>query len=245
MRAFTILPVLSFLLFPGAMNAGSPTEESIRLEAPAAAPSNAELALGALAPLVNRMSHPEALKTAFEAYFSYRATQPDRVRKPYLYFVDLGLDNATARGYVFDMQSFELIEGPFNVAHGSGSSSTRNAVPTTFSNRPGSNASSLGLYLAQETYDFHGKAGGRAYRSTGLRMAGESGRFNDTARARGIVAHGAPYVTGSAAGRSQGCPAMEMERAERLLPLLADGGVVFIYSPQANWLAEDRWINAN
>jgi hypothetical protein len=76
-------------------------------------------------------------------------------------------------------------------------------------------------------------------------MAGESGPFNDTARARGIVAHGAPYVTGSAAGRSQGCPAMEMERAERLLPLLADGGVVFIDSPQANWLAEDRWINAN
>ena len=245
MRAFAILPVLPFLLYPGATNAGSPTEESIRLETPAAAPSDAELALTALAPRVGTLSHPEALKTAFEAYFSYRTLHADRVRKPYLYFVDLGLDNVTPRGYVFDMQSLELVEGPFNVAHGSGSSSTRNAVPTTFSNLPGSNASSLGLYLAQETYDFHGRAGGVAYRSVGLRMSGESGSFNDAARARGIVSHGAPYVTASAAGRSQGCPAMEMDRAERVLPMLANGGVVLIYSPVAGWLNEDPWINAD
>ena len=241
-----ILPVLSFLLYPGATNAGSPTHEPIRIEALVAAPAEAELALTALAPRVERLSHPEALRTAFEAYFSYRSAQPDRVRKPYLYFVDLGLDNATPRGYVFDMEAMKLVEGPFNVAHGSGSSSIRNAVPTVFSNRPGSNASSLGLYVAEETYDFRGKSGGRAYRSVGLRMAGESGGFNDTARARGIVAHGAPYVTASAAGRSQGCPAMEMERAERLLPMLANGGVVFLYSPRdARWLTEDPWINTD
>lgn len=244
MRVLAILPVLSLLLYPGATNAGSPTDEPIRLVAPVAAPSDPELALTALAPHVETMSHPEALKTAFDAYFSYRAARPDQVRKPYLYFVDLGLDNATPRGYVFDMQAFELVDGPFTVAHGSGSSRTRNAVPTTFSNRAGSNASSLGLYVAQETYGFHGKAGGRGYRSTGLRMAGESGRFNDAAMERGIVAHGAPYVTAAAAGRSQGCPAMEMERAERLLPLLANGGVVFIYSPgDDRWLTEDQWVN--
>jgi hypothetical protein len=37
---------------------------------------------------------------------------------------------------------------------------------------------------------------------------------------------------------------MEMERAERLLPLLANGGVVFIYSPgDDRWLTEDQWVN--
>lgn len=200
-------------------------------------------ALGALSTYVKRMSHPEALRTAFEAYHTYRAANPDLVRKPYFYYVDLGLDNRTARGYVFDMERLTLVEGPFHVAHGTGSSKERNAVPTRFSNRPGSKASSLGLYLAQETYQFHGTAGGRAYTSIGLRMRGESGRFNSAARERGIVAHGAPYVTAREAGRSQGCPAMEQSRARRLLPLLADGGVVFIYSPNdPSWLGGDPWI---
>ena len=204
--------------------------------------ATAEAAFEALSRHVARASHPEALRVAFQAYFNYLQANPALVKKPYFYFVDLGLDNRTARGYVFDMEALTLVEGPFTVAHGRGSSSARDGVPTSFSNRPGSNASSLGLYPAQATYTFRGKSGGRAYRSVGLRMRGESGDFNGAARARGIVAHGAPYVSRNAAGRSEGCPAMELERAQRLLPLLANGGVVFLYSPQdARWLREDPW----
>lgn len=204
-----------------------------------------EEAIAALSGAVTESSHPEALELAIRAYHEYRAAHPARAVKPYLYFVDLGLDNLTPRGYVFDMERLEVVEGPFPVAHGSGSSRTRNAVPSTFSNRPGSHASSLGLYLAQETYEFRGRAGGRAYRSVGLRLRGESGSFNDAARARGIVAHGAPYVTGQGAGRSEGCPAMEPERAERLLPLIANGGIVFVFSPNdERWLRDGPWVRA-
>lgn len=204
-----------------------------------------ENALRALAPAVRSMSHPDALRSAFRAYFYYRAARPDAVRKPYFYYVDLGLDNRTARGWVFDMERLQVVDGPFTVAHGRGSARTRDGVPTAFSNRPGSNASSLGLYLAQETYTFRGKSGGVAYSSVGLRMRGESGTFNDAARRRGIVAHGAPYVTASAAGRSEGCPAMEQHRARRLLPMLANGGLVFLYSPNDTaWLDRDPWLNA-
>lgn len=206
--------------------------------------SAAETALEALAPHVKRTSNPAALRTALEAYYAYREANPEAVKKPYLYFVDLGLDNASRRGWVFDMDALELIEGPFTVAHGRGSSKSRNGVPTSFSNRPGSYASSLGLYLAQETYTFTGKSSGRRYSSVGLRMRGESGSFNDAARRRGIVAHGAPYVSAREAGRSEGCPAMEMARARRLLPLIANGGVVFLYSPRdARWRARDPWVN--
>jgi hypothetical protein len=201
-----------------------------------------EEALKALRPAVARTSDSEALGIAFQAYYSYRQAHPERVRKPYLYFVDLGLDNRTPRGYVFDMDALEVVEGPFTVAHGRGSDAA-NGIPDTFSNRPGSKASSLGLYLAEETYHFSGKSGGRSYRSVGLRLRGESGDFNDAAWGRGIVAHGAPYVTAARAGRSEGCPAMEPHRAERLLPMLSDGGVVFLYSPNAvRWLREDPWI---
>jgi hypothetical protein len=207
-----------------------------------AAAAKVEAALAALAPHVARTSSDSALGAAFRAYFNYREAKPSEVTKPYLYFVDLGLDNATARGWVFDMEALRVVEGAFNVAHGRGSG-PRHGTPNRFSNAPGTNASSLGLYRAQETYTFTGKSGGRRYASVGLRLRGESGEWNGAARARGIVAHGAPYVTGREAGRSEGCPAMEPARAQRLLPLIAGGGVVFIYSPKdARWLAGDPWL---
>lgn len=238
LRRASLLSAAWLPLFLGTALPAAPAERA----GPA---DDARAALRSLSVHVQRSSHAEALGIAFEAYYRYSAQHPGMVRKPYLYFVDLGLDNRTPRGYVFDMARLELVEGPFPVAHGSGSSSKRDAVPTVFSNRPGSHASSLGLYLAQETYTFRGRAGGQGYRSLGLRLRGESGPFNDTARARGIVVHGAPYVTPAAAGRSEGCPAMEPERAERLLPLLADGGVVFVYSPNdEEWLGEGPWVSA-
>jgi len=190
------------------------------------------------------LSHADALRRAFTAYYRFRRAHPKDVRKPYLYFVDFGLDNRKRRGWVLDMDALKPVEGPFAVAHGGGSSDVRNAVPKRFSNVPGSNATSLGLYLAAETYDFNGKSGSAQYTSIGLRMDGKSGRFNDKARSRGVVVHGAPYVTDGDAGRSDGCPAMEQGRAKRLLPLLAKGGVVFHFSPNdADWMGADPWAN--
>jgi len=207
--------------------------------------SAAETAVDALAGSVRELSHPRALQDAFRSYFAFKAAHPERVRKPYLYFVDYGLPSTAPRGYVFDMEKLELVEGPFNVAHGRGSSKARLGVPTRFSNAPGSAATSLGLYLAQETYAFSGKSAGQFYTSIGLRLQGLSSRFNDQARARGVVAHGAPYVSASAAGRSEGCPALEQERAKRLLPKLAQGGLVFLFAPQEEWIQRDPWVTAS
>jgi hypothetical protein len=202
-------------------------------------------ALTALSAHVVKQSDANALRSAITAYYNFKAENPGDVRKPYLYYIDYGLSNRTARGYVFNMKTLELIEGPFIVAHGRGSG-PKNAVPMKFSNRHGSAATSLGLYVTQETYGFSGKAGGAYYTSIGLRMAGESGRFNSNARARGVVVHGAPYVTPSGSGRSEGCPAMEQGRARRLLPMLANGSVVFQYSPNdSDWLRNDPWVNAS
>lgn len=212
-------------------------------EAPADATVTAvDHAIDGFIRFVPRQSHPDALRYAFQAYFSYRAKNPDKVRKPYLYFVDFGLDSRTPRGYVFDMERMSVVEGPFMVAHGRGSVLSGASTPTRFLNTNGSNATSLGLYLAQEMYGFSGKSNGRAYRSVGLRLEGLSGRFNSAARSRGIVVHGAPYVTAQSAGRSEGCPAMEPELAERLIPQIANGGLVFHFSPvDKNWMNEDPW----
>jgi hypothetical protein len=249
------LVALAFLLAVPAFAGADPAdperpshggEPAATAAATASARAAADRALTALSKHVTRKSHPDALRLAFQAYYTFRERHPESVRKPYFFYVDYGLGNRTPRGWVFDMDALALVEGPFTVSHGSGSSKSRNGVPTRFSNRPGSYQSSLGLYLAQETYRFRGKSAGRRYTSVGLRMAGMSGRFNDAARRRGIVSHGAPYVTAGDAGRSQGCPAMEQARAKRLLPRLANGGVVFLYSPRdQGWLREGPWVTGD
>jgi hypothetical protein len=192
---------------------------------------------------VEQLSDPSALRLAFAAYYNFKEAHREKVRNPYLYFVDFGLDSHTPRGYVFDMETLSLVDGPFTVAHGRGSVSPGDDVPTWFSNRNGSNATSLGLYLTQETYDFRGTSDGAPYHSVGLRLTGVSGHFNSAARSRGIVVHGAPYVTPEKAGRSEGCPAMEPERAEWLIPRISNGGLVFLFSPlDSQWIREEARV---
>ena len=203
--------------------------------------SSTKAALAALGNAVRPLSHPRALEMALSSYFAFKTAHPAEVKKPYLYFVDYGLPSTERRGYVFDMSTLQVVDGPFTVAHGRGSSASQFGVPTRFSNASGSASSSLGLYVAREIYAFTGHTGGRSYNSTGLRLLGQSSGYNDNAFARGVVAHGAPYVTPTKAGRSEGCPAMEQQRAKRLLPKLANGGMVFLFAPDAKWMSRDPW----
>ena len=206
--------------------------------------SATQRAIAALGDAVRPLSSPHSLEDAFRSYFAFKTAHPEEVRKPYLYFVDYGLPSTAPRGYVFDMSSLEVLDGPFTVAHGRGSSESRYGVPTRFSNDMGSEASSLGLYLTENAYHFLGRSAGRLYHSIGLRLVGVSGDYNDNAFSRRVVAHGAPYVTPTKAGRSEGCPAMELSRAQRLLPKLAEGGMVFLFAPDSDWLAGDPWVSA-
>ena len=229
-----------------AIAAGVPSAAAPAVAQPARAPlPMVDSALSVLAGKVVRQSDPAALRMAFHAYYAYRAAHPEQVRNPYLYYVDYGLDSRTARGYVFDMDDLTVVDGPFTVAHGKGSSRGHYGVPVRFSNAPRSDASSLGLYLTLQSYAFTGHSGGRPYSSMGMRIQGLSGSFNGAAVARGVVVHGAPYVTPAAAGRSEGCPAMEVWRARRLIPMIANGGLVFLFSPvDADWMRQDPWANA-
>ena len=202
-------------------------------------------ALDALGSAVTNLSGPQALEDAFHSYYAYKTEHPEDVKKPYLYFVDYGLPSTEARGYVFDMSSLKIVDGPFTVAHGRGSSTSQYGVPTRFSNASGSNSTSLGLYVTKALYAFHGHTGGRPYSSVGLQLDGVSTGFNDNALARRVVAHGAPYVTPTKAGRSEGCPAMEPARAAELLPKLAEGGMVFLFAPNQQWMAGDPWLVAS
>lgn len=228
-------------LVTGKATAGS----AATVTASAADPTSpADEALATFASLVRPLSNPNALSDAFNAYFAYKAEHPNEVKKPYLYFVDYGLSSTEKRGYVFDMDALKIVDGPFTVAHGRGSSTSHYGIPTKFSNAPRGGTTSLGLYVTKATYAFTGHSGGSTYHSIGLRLDGVSKGFNTNALARGVVAHGAPYVTPTKAGRSLGCPAMEPARAKKLLPMLADGAMVFLFAPNKNWMANDPWVNA-
>ncbi len=203
--------------------------------------AESQRALGALSPAVQHLSDSRALATAFHAYFAYQAAHPGEIQKPYLYFVDFGQSQNAKRGYVFDMKSLKLVDGPFTVAQGAGSGS---GVPSRFSNAANSRSTSLGLYVTKNQYAFTGHSHGQPYRSIAMRMDGKSTGFNDNALARGVVTHGAPYVGANRAGHSAGCSAMELSRARTLVPELANGSVVFLYAPNAQWLAKDPWVTA-
>lgn len=254
----TAVVIAGARLVPGSENHGPVTKAAIAIatgrsatadsggavKATTALAGEIQSALNAFSGLVGPLSDPQALEDAFHSYYAFKTEHPAEVKKPYLYFVDYGLPSTEKRGYVFDMDKLQVVDGPFTVAHGRGSSTSQYGVPTHFANASGSNATSLGLYVTRALYDFTGHTGGRAYHSTGLRLDGVSQGFNDEAYARKVVAHGAPYVTPTKAGRSEGCPAMEPDRAARLLPKLADGGLVFLFAPDPNWLHHDQWVTA-
>ena len=207
------------------------------------ATSQTSRALTAFASMVQSLSTPKALESAVRSYFAFKSAHPNDVKKPLLYFVDYGLPSTKPRGYVLDMNSLKVVDGPFTVAAGRGSAANSKGIPTRFSNAFGSAATSLGLYVTKALYAFTGHSGGQTYSSIGLRLMGVSTGFNDNAFARGVVAHGAPYVTADKAGRSQGCPAMEPSRAKELLPKLANGAMVYLFAPDANWMSRDPWLD--
>ncbi|MBI3184292.1 MAG: murein L,D-transpeptidase catalytic domain family protein [Myxococcales bacterium] len=209
--------------------------------------ADVEAAVWALSPAFEKLSHRDALRYAVRAYLNFRQANPGALLNPYLFFVDFGLNNLTRRGCAFDMGALKVADGPFTVSHGWGSASERDGVPAHFSNEEGSDATSLGLFATgAQTFPFQGSAATGSYESIALELHGLSGAFNDKAHERRLVLHGAPYVTESDAGRSEGSPALEMKRAKRLLPMLANGGVAFFFSPHdAVWMSKDPWVHAS
>ncbi len=150
--------------------------------------------------------------------------------------IDYSLPSIEPRLWVIDMRSQRVI---FNelVAHGRNSGQY---FASRFSNVPGSLQSSLGLFRAEETYK--GKHG------YSLRMAGLEAGVNDNARDRAIVMHGADYVSRSfisqhgRLGRSWGCPAMRPEVSRQVIDLVKDGGAVFAYYPDQDWLNNSEYF---
>jgi len=151
--------------------------------------------------------------------------------------IDYSRLSTRPRLWVFDLVRNRLLFVE-HVAHGRGTGENRSEW---FSNREGSHQSSLGLFLTNETY-----TGENGY---SLRMDGLDTGFNDAARDRLLVMHGADYVNPMQGlrqgrlGRSLGCPAVRRVVAQPIIDALKGGQMLFAYHPNRLWL--DRSILLN
>ena len=150
--------------------------------------------------------------------------------------IDYSLPSTQPRLFVFDLVARKLLFREL-VAHGKNSGDNRTNF---FSNSPGSLATSLGLFVTEDTY-----VGGNGY---SLRLRGLEEGVNDMARDRAIVMHGASYVSRAAItalgrlGRSWGCPAVRKEVAKKIINTVRGGSALFAYYPEKRWLASSQFF---
>ena len=151
--------------------------------------------------------------------------------------IDYSRPSTEKRLWVFDLKARELLYEEL-VAHGQGSGAN---AATAFSNQPDTHQTSLGLFVTGSAY-----VGKNGY---SLRLDGLDQGVNDRARERAIVMHGAPYVSAEFAkangrlGRSWGCPAVSNEVARPMIDRVKEGGLVFAYYPDADWLRTSKYLN--
>lgn len=139
--------------------------------------------------------------------------------------VDFSLQSGKKRLFIIDMKNYKVL---FNtlVAHGR---NTGRASATSFSNQNSTYKSSPGFYLTGSTYQ--GKNG------YSLKLDGLEKGINDKALERGIVIHGADYVSDEIVniqgyiGRSLGCPAVPVALSQSIINLIKNGSCFFIYHP--------------
>lgn len=144
--------------------------------------------------------------------------------------IDYGALSTEQRFFLIDLAFGDVFR--IYASHGSGSGKSN--IASTFSNIKDSKQTSLGIYLAGETYN--GKYG------SSLRMYGLQGS-NSQSYHRDIVMHGAWYAgeefintvdpkTGLKFGRlglSWGCPAVPLTEIKNLIALLQNGGLIMHY----------------
>ena len=150
--------------------------------------------------------------------------------------IDYSRPSTEERLWVFDLRAHELLYEEL-VAHGQGTGAN---LAKKFSNDNESHQTSLGLFVTGSTY-----VGKNGY---SLRLDGLDEGVNHRARERAIVMHGAPYVSAEFAkangrlGRSWGCPDVSNEVARPLIDRVKEGGLVFAYYPDADWLRTSKYL---
>lgn len=153
--------------------------------------------------------------------------------------IDYSLPSSAKRMWVLDL-SAERVLFHEHVAHGQ---ATGGHHATSFSNVPGSHATSLGVFRTAETYvGKHGRS---------LRLDGLEPGVNDRARERAIVVHGADYASEAfiarhgRLGRSWGCPAVDDDVAQDVIDAVAGGSLLVAWYPDEDWRTSSEMLTCS
>ena len=176
-----------------------------------------------------------AWATAFSGYLKLK-TEGVLKNARYLSIVDFSKHGGARRFYVVDMQDTCVVFNTY-VSHGRNSGER---YASRFSNTENSLMSSLGFFITGATYfGQHGLS---------LRLLGQERGFNNLAEQRGIVVHGADYVSEKVVqhqgyvGRSWGCPALPEELTEPVINTIRDGSAFFIYHPNERYQQSSKFL---
>lgn len=178
----------------------------------------------------------KAISSAINAYSHVKRRH--LTDKPFVTIVDYALPSAQKRLAVADLRTGKVLFYTY-VAHGKGSGVK---YATHFSNKPGTEASSLGVYLTGRTY--YGKHG------YSLRLKGLNPKSNGAAYRRDIVMHSAWYVSQKFAqehgrmGRSWGCFALSRKVESAVVKLIRGGTVLLAYYPDPKWLHSSPFVSS-
>jgi hypothetical protein len=171
--------------------------------------------------------------------FTYLKQTGELSNDSLLTVIDFRKHSNTKRLWVLNLKSGKVV---FNelVSHGR---NTGNEYAQHFSNGHSTYKSSLGFYVTGATY--FGK------NDLSLKLNGLEPGFNSNAYTRGIVIHGADYVSEQLAknapriGRSYGCPAVRQSVNKELVNTLKGGSCLFIYHPTPSYINNSKIINSN
>jgi hypothetical protein len=183
-------------------------------------------------PLLN----PDAFRLAMQGLAQLDA-KGRVVNNRLLTIIDYSLPSSEDRFFVIDLQHQILLFRSL-VSHGRNSGTL---CAESFSNKAQSHQSALGFYLTGTTYK-----GGQGY---SLLLEGVEPGFNDLARARSIVIHGAAYATHEyitrygRLGRSFGCPALPPRLTASIIDAIKEGTVIFSYYPDDSYLRYSPVLN--
>ncbi len=157
-------------------------------------------------------------KIAYEGYLRLGS----RIKNEKLTIVDFNKSSKRERLWVFDIKNNKLLYKSL-VCHGSGSGSE---YATRFSNITGSNMSSLGFYITDNSYI--GKKG------LALRLDGVDYGLNSNVRDRAVVVHSAKYakrnVNTGYLGRSQGCLALPVGINNIIISTIKNKSCIFVFN---------------
>jgi hypothetical protein len=161
-----------------------------------------------------------------------------RLNRPELLsIVDMSQSSVNKRLYVIDIDNRKVLFNTY-VSHGRNSGEE---YARSFGNKLQCYKSSLGFYTTGSVYNgAHGLS---------MRLKGLENGINHCAEERGIVMHGAEYVSedfirrNGRLGRSQGCPAVSEKDCVPIINSIKEGSCFFIFYPDSDYFKRSSFYN--